>query len=224
MSAHPALTSAAIQRFFSRSEDSSLESHREISNPINSGTEPDYANNQWQPNAHHFVVISTKTAPAYTPEAYARCANIETVKQNLCFATFCDSRNYVGISERKALAKGKALKNSEVIRDLECTPELPSYLLKIYNLEIIGQHRAASKVVFQFIETHFSSSNLAAVNALLEAIDLKKLSPWSIAGLVRFTSRAKSHLPYWSTVFAQAKKTLTDKGHSAEKILIGIKG
>ena len=71
MSAHPAIASAAIQRFFPRSEDSSLESYRVISNTIDSGTEPNYIIQQWHPNALRFAVITTKTTPNYTPDICA---------------------------------------------------------------------------------------------------------------------------------------------------------
>jgi hypothetical protein len=224
MSAHPAIASAAIQRFFPRSDGSTPENYREISNTIDSGTKPDYITQQWHPNSLGFKVITTKTTPVHASHVHPLSASIEPEEQMLHLVLFSEARNYVGISEYKVLARENTPKRLDVIRDLEGTPELSSYLLKIYNLEKNCEHRAASKIVFQFIETRFSASNLAAVNALLEAIDLSKLSAYSIAGLVRFTSRAKNHLPYWATLFAQARKTLTEKGYNTEEVLMGIKG
>lgn len=224
MSAHPAIASAAIQRFFPRSDDSRREFYSEISNAVDSGTEPDFIIQKWHPNAVRFEIITTKTTPTYTRDLYALSASIEPAEEMLRTALFSESCNYVGISEYKVLARENTPKRLDIIRDLERTPELSSYLLIIYNLEKNGKHRSASKIVFQFIETRFSSSNLAAVNALLEAVDLSKMSVYSIAGLIRFTSRAKNHLPYWANLFAQAKKILTEKGYKTEEVLIGIKG
>jgi hypothetical protein len=112
--------------------------------------------------------------------------------------------------------------NAELMRELTSTADLSSYLLNIYALEREERHREASKVIFQYVETHFADSNLASVNALLDTIDLEKLSQWSIAGLVRFTGRARSHLSCWPSVFYRAKTVLTAKGFNAERLLAGI--
>lgn len=131
---------------------------------------------------------------------------------------------YLGISECRILACSATLSKASVFCKPQDTAELSSYLLNIYALEREKHHRAASKVILQYIETHFAASDLAAVNALLEAIDINKLSQWSIAGLIRFTGRARSHLPFWSSVFNRAKIVLTEKGYNAEKLLAGISG
>lgn len=130
---------------------------------------------------------------------------------------------YLGIIESQVLIGPFRAHRAELMKELTSTTDLSSYLLNIYALEQKQRHREASKVIFQYVETHFASSNLASVNALLDTIDLEKLSQWSIAGLVRFTGRARSHLPCWSSVFNRAKTVLTANGWDAEKLLAGIK-
>jgi len=93
----------------------------------------------------------------------------------------------------------------------------------IYSLERAKQHHAASKAIFRYIETNFADFNLAAVNLMLKNVELEELSSLSIAGLVRFTARAKNHLPAWSAVYRKAKVVLTKQGENAERILVGIR-
>lgn len=131
---------------------------------------------------------------------------------------------YLGLVEVKALAGAKKSLKASAFRELENTVELSSYLLSIYALETEKKHRAASKVIYKFIETNFAASNLFAVNALLDTIDLQQLSEWSISGLVRFTGRARSQLPCWDATFRKAKKVLTEKGFDSDKLLAGITG
>lgn len=132
------------------------------------------------------------------------------------------SRAYLGIVERKIFGVKDCVHKKNIVRKLEGIEDLSSYLLKIYELERVQQHRAASKVIFQYIESHFATSNLIAVNALLETINLDKLSAWSISGLVRFTGRAKQHLPSWSSTFVQSKRVLEKKGLDVNGLLAGI--
>lgn len=101
---------------------------------------------------------------------------------------------------------------------------LDEHLGIIYSLESARKHRAASQAIFYYIETNFSNSNLTAINLMLKTIELERLSKWSISGLVRFTARAKKHLPAWSSAYHKAKVVLTDQGENAESLLVGIKG
>jgi len=98
-----------------------------------------------------------------------------------------------------------------------------NHLRMIYLLERTKQHRAASKIVFRFIETNFADSNLASVNLLLKTADFEKLSKWSISGLVRFTTSAKTHLPAWPSAYRKAKLVLLKRGENVEAIFAGIK-
>ncbi|MFZ2403892.1 MAG: hypothetical protein WAW41_02070 [Methylobacter sp.] len=103
------------------------------------------------------------------------------------------------------------------------TQRLDESLKKIYGLERSKQHREASKVILRYIEENFVESNLVAVNLLLRDIEFDELSKWSIAGLIRFTARAKSHLPAWPYAYRKAINALTEKDENAKKILVGIK-
>lgn len=140
-----------------------------------------------------------------------------------------DNNDYLGSSKRR-----NPLANTDTQREQQLTQliahelGLNSYLTNIYALEEKSKQRAASKIIFQFIELNFSLSNLSAINTLLKTIDLARLSVYSIAGLVRFTSRARRHLPYWTTLFINAKQVLKAReqkeGYKTEDVLIGIKG
>ncbi len=166
------------------------------------------------------VYISTSTAPDIYNK-FQRAYEMHrgyVVVDDLNFS----SGAYLGIIECKVLAGSDTPSKASIFDKLENTAELSSYLLNIYDLELAKRHRAASKVIFRYIETHFAMSDLMAVDAMLGAIDLEKLSPWSISGLVRFTGRARSHLPCWSTVFSNAKTLLAKQGYKAEKLLAGI--
>lgn len=116
-----------------------------------------------------------------------------------------------------------AVENSTGLK-LESSPDsVADPLRRIYALERSKQHRAASKVIFRFIEASFADSNLAAINLMLKTIDMEELSKWSVSGLVRFTACAKEHLPAWSATYHNAKAVLTANGESAEKLLAGIR-
>lgn len=100
--------------------------------------------------------------------------------------------------------------------------DLPKYLLKIYALEAQLRHRAASKIIFAYVENKFSKSDLSAVNELLINIDLSRLDVWAISGLLRATSKARSHLPSWEQCFRNAKKMLAGKGHNVNSLFAGL--
>lgn len=115
------------------------------------------------------------------------------------------------------------LPNDTDLRSDSTLEQVQAQLQLAYTYERTQKHRAASKVIFRYIEFNFSISNLTAVNFILKTADLNQLSKWSIAGLVRFTASAKAHLPAWASVYRKAKDELASRGDDAEGILAGIK-
>lgn len=219
MNIHPATTRADLRRYSPQVGDYGLNFDAD-SPDLQGGTRPSSMNSQSRPANTAMFVVTTKTTTGKSDSinrVYVFGFPYATQGEESLYSS--ESCNYLGISERRLLSRDDA---PEVLCDLESSPELSSYLINIYALESKGQHRAASKVVFHFIETNFSTEKIGSVNAFMETIDLEKLSPWSISGLLRFTSRARDHLPHWLTTFNQAKKVLASKGYNADNLLVGI--
>jgi hypothetical protein len=105
---------------------------------------------------------------------------------------------------------------------VEMPTDVSLCLSSVYALESAKRHRAASKVIFGFVEQHFAASDLAAVNFLLARTEISRLSVWSISGLLRVTARAKDSLPLWSTRFHEAKKILASRGVDVASLFAGL--
>jgi len=100
--------------------------------------------------------------------------------------------------------------------------ELSRYLEKIYNLEAGRQHRAASKLVFLYVERKFAAGDMLAVNRFMAIVEMSRLSAWSISGLLRSTARARRHLPAWPHCLAIGRRVLTGKVNSVDALFAGL--
>jgi len=102
--------------------------------------------------------------------------------------------------------------------------EIDIWLSKIYAMERAGRCRAASKLIFTFVERKFSEEDIASVNLFLAHVDLNKLSVWSVSGLLRVSAGVRNLLPLWTPCLNEAKRVMFMKGEDIVSLFKGLQG
>lgn len=93
----------------------------------------------------------------------------------------------------------------------------------IYELVESGEETTALRTLFRAIEGLFANRNLETLERGLDRIDLRRLSPDLMVGLIRATYRARRALPNWAPMLDRVKEELeTRKVPDWQRLLVGL--
>lgn len=92
----------------------------------------------------------------------------------------------------------------------------------VYELEQLGQPRAASIELVKHIEKLINVGAVAQLNMLFEQIDLSDLTAHSLVMLVRSTARINKQIPLWQSTYERAWIRTGALGHDPKKLFVGL--
>lgn len=101
--------------------------------------------------------------------------------------------------------------------------ETKSVMDAVYQLEAAGRGREASRVIFEFVVRRLRDLDAKPVEKLLVSMDFDKLSPHSLAGVIRVTASLRDYFPNsWRKRHMDARARVAALNRNPEKVFVGI--
>lgn len=120
-------------------------------------------------------------------------------------------------------SRDESLAHSTAAPEAISVDETKSVEDAVYRLEAEGRGREASRVIFEYVLRRLRDLDAKAVEKLLVSIDFHKLSPHSLAGVIRVTSSARDYfLHSWRKRHRDARERVAALNRSPDKVFVGI--
>jgi hypothetical protein len=101
---------------------------------------------------------------------------------------------------------------------------LSAHIAHARQLEAKGQVAKGMDIVFREIDTRLREGNFGECDELLNSIDISKLTPRMIMGLLSITLAASQELKYRRHFFSAARRELKLRGKDPNRLIGGLRG
>ncbi len=106
-------------------------------------------------------------------------------------------------------------------RDAVGLADVSNTMERLYHWEQDQKGRLASAYAVYFVESNFSSHNLAAINTLLLNISIARLTEWSMVAILRSSYSARESLPGWKP-FLESVADALKNNNKVDRLLMGL--
>jgi hypothetical protein len=101
-------------------------------------------------------------------------------------------------------------------------PEI-TWLKTAYDLIASGKTAGALRIIYWSIEDLFASRNFLALNHALNRVDVKRLNPEVMVGVIRSTYRGRLVMPAWDSLLEKIKKEMMRRNvPDWARLLVGL--